>query len=150
MFCLLSLKKDWYLFCLKHHAVVKKIKNKKIKKTDVQTCVKKISVNKIIKPPNILKEIFMFLFLFLNSSFFSSLTLNKYIYIMFIMSNLCPSLHFFTKRNDREKKKRKEKKKRRNIHRNISVCRVAMIMKFSTHSDHYIYLLLKRHFQSLR
>ena len=27
------------------------------------------------------------------------------------MSSLCPSLHFFIKRNDREGKKRKEKKK---------------------------------------
>ena len=59
------------------------------------------------------------------------------------MSSLCPSLHFFTKRNDREKKKRKEKKERRNIHRNILACKIAMIMKFSTHSRQYIYLLQK-------
>ena len=36
-----------------------------------------------------------------------------------------------------------KRKKRRNIHRNISACRIAMIMKFSTHSRYYICLLWK-------
>ena len=48
------------------------------------------------------------------------------------MSSLCPSLHFSPK----EMIEKKEKK-----YRNISACRIAMIMKFSTHSRHYIYLL---------
>ena len=36
-----------------------------------------------------------------------------------------------------------KRKKRRNIHRNISACRIAMIMKFSKHSWYYICLLWK-------
>ena len=80
---------------------------------------------------------FLFLLILLFSS---SLIVNKYIYIMLIMSSLCPSLHFFTKRNDKEEEKNV---KRRNIHRNISACRIAMIMKFSTHSCHYICFLCK-------
>ena len=46
-------------------------------------------------------------FLFFNTLLFTYLILNKY--IMLIMSSLCPSLLFFTKGNDREKKRRKEK-----------------------------------------
>ena len=111
---------------------------------------KEFSKQKIIKTYcyKVFKEMFTFLFLYFNSPFFSSLILNKYIYIMLIMSSLCISLHFFTKRNDREEKKSVKRKKRRNIHCNNSACRIAMIMKFSTRSRHYICLLCKR-FQSL-
>ena len=56
------------------------------------------------------------------------------------MSSLCPSLYFFTKRVKREGKKKVKRKNRRNIHGNISACRIAMIMKFSTQSRHYNYL----------
>ena len=73
----------------------------------IHACVrqKDLSKQKIIKTYcyNVFKEMFTFLFLFFNSLFFSSLILNKYIYIMLIMSSFCLSLHFFTKRNDREK-----------------------------------------------
>ena len=75
-----------------------------------KTCVrqKDFSKQKIIKTYcyKVFKEMFTFLFLFFNSSFFFFfyIILNKYIYIMLIMSSLCPSLLFFTKRNDREKK----------------------------------------------
>ena len=56
--------------------------------------------------------IFMFMILFLSfsSSFFSSLILNKHIYIMPIIISLCHPLHFFTKRNVREKKTWREKR----------------------------------------
>ena len=72
------------------------------------TCVrqKDLSKQKIVKSYcyNVFKEMFMFCFLFFNSLFFSSVILNKYIYIMVIMSSLCLSLHFFTKRNDEREK----------------------------------------------
>ena len=97
----------------------KKLINKKNKKQIFrQPCVRQKDFNKqkIIKTfcYNVFKEMFTFLFLYFDSSFFSSLILNKYIYIMLIMSSLCISLHFFTKRNDREKKKKRKEKKRRN------------------------------------
>ena len=59
---------------------------------------------------NVFNPLFMFIFLSFNSSFFSSLISNKHIYIMFIMSILCPSLNFFTKRNDKAEKKAREKR----------------------------------------
>ena len=80
----------------------KKLINKKNKKQIFrQTCVRQKDFNKqkIIKTfcYNVFKEMFTFLFLYFDSSFFSSLILNKYIYIMLIVSSLCPLLLFSPK-----------------------------------------------------
>ena len=50
------------------------------------------------------------------------------------MSILCPSLNFFTKRNDKAEKKAREKREEIYIyiHCNISACRIAMIMNSFT------------------
>ena len=80
----------------------KKLINKKNKKQIFrQTCVRQKDFNKqkIIKTfcYKVFKEMFTFLFLYFDSSFFSSLILNKYIYIMLIVSSLCPLLLFSPK-----------------------------------------------------
>ena len=53
------------------------------------------------------------------------------------MSSLYISLLFSPKEMIERENKNVKRKKRRNTHRNISACRIAMIMEFSTHSRYY-------------